>query len=266
MIKPYLDELRQNRPLVHNIVSPVSSRIVASMLMALGVSPIMAEAKEEMADIARHAESVHLNLGMVTSEKEKAMIAAMKAYQDLNKPIVIDPVGYSGSEFRKAVFQHLLEAGTPSVICGNYSEIFAILGLTHASYGVDSLLNDYDESLIDDLLEKAKSIDSIFVLSGKTDLIISKSVCYAVKNGSFMMSQVSGTGCTLSGVIASLLAKSDDKAYLEKTLYATITMGVIGELSAEKKTPMAFAQDMVDRAYSLKDEEIRKRARYEKIR
>ena len=50
-----LEKIRQTNPLIHNITNIVVANYVANGLLALGASPIMADAEEEMADLANLA-------------------------------------------------------------------------------------------------------------------------------------------------------------------------------------------------------------------
>ena len=58
-----LDTLRARRPLIHCISNLVTANDCANVLLAAGASPIMAQAPQEMADIAALAGAVVLNTG-----------------------------------------------------------------------------------------------------------------------------------------------------------------------------------------------------------
>ncbi|WP_345290192.1 hydroxyethylthiazole kinase, partial [Streptomyces gulbargensis] len=71
-----LDRVRQSNPLIHNITNDVVMNFTANGLLALGASPVMALAKEEVADIARMADALVLNMGTLNQEKIESMILA----------------------------------------------------------------------------------------------------------------------------------------------------------------------------------------------
>ena len=48
MLENQIEQIRKNNPLVHNITNAVSIHDVANIELAIGASPIMAEAKEEV--------------------------------------------------------------------------------------------------------------------------------------------------------------------------------------------------------------------------
>ena len=50
-MKQYLETVRKNHPLVHNITNYVTVNDVANMILACGASPIMADEPEEVQEI-----------------------------------------------------------------------------------------------------------------------------------------------------------------------------------------------------------------------
>ena len=48
-----LNRIRSQKPLIHNITNVVVTAFTANGLLALGASPVMAYAKEEVADMAK---------------------------------------------------------------------------------------------------------------------------------------------------------------------------------------------------------------------
>ena len=67
-----LDDIRKKRPLLHCISNTVTANDCANLALALGASPMMAEAPEEAAEIARLADAEVLNLGTPTRAKYEA--------------------------------------------------------------------------------------------------------------------------------------------------------------------------------------------------
>ncbi|WP_036707256.1 hydroxyethylthiazole kinase, partial [Paenibacillus graminis] len=59
----FLTKVRASNPLVHNITNIVVANFSANGLLALGASPFMADAHEEVADIAAMSGAVVLNIG-----------------------------------------------------------------------------------------------------------------------------------------------------------------------------------------------------------
>jgi hydroxyethylthiazole kinase len=73
-----LEEVRKVNPLVHNITNVVVTNFTANGLLALGASPVMAYAAEEVADMAKIASSLVLNIGTLNPQTVDSMIIAGK--------------------------------------------------------------------------------------------------------------------------------------------------------------------------------------------
>ena len=67
-----LAAIRAQHPLLHCISNIVSANDCANLALAIGASPIMAQAPQEMADIAALASAVVLNTGTPDAEKFRA--------------------------------------------------------------------------------------------------------------------------------------------------------------------------------------------------
>ena len=57
------DTLRQRCPVIHCITNSVTINDCANAALAIGASPIMAEAPEEAAEVTAHAQALVLNIG-----------------------------------------------------------------------------------------------------------------------------------------------------------------------------------------------------------
>ena len=60
-----LTKVQNSKPLVHNMTNVVVTNFTANGLYALGASPVMAYAPEEVADMAKIAGAVVLNLSLI---------------------------------------------------------------------------------------------------------------------------------------------------------------------------------------------------------
>ena len=269
MLKPHLVSLREEAPLIHNMVSHVSANDCANFLLALGASPIMAEEKLEMEALSQVAKGLHLNLGTVTTYRFEAMKEAMLAYSRMGLPIVLDPVGIASSPYRLASVQTLLDLAMPRVIRGNYAELMCLAGLATEEKGVDSTLSyERIKSDLNRLLETSALLGTIFVLSGKEDLLIGQGKVVKVSNGHPMMARLTGCGCMQSALLAGLLAVGEDD--FEACLYGVTLMGVLGERAGKRldntKSNLSFKLALFDEAFHAQDEQIIQGARYEEIR
>ncbi|KAG8744467.1 hypothetical protein FRC10_010137 [Ceratobasidium sp. 414] len=126
-----LTALKKHSPLVHQITNHVVVAQSANATLALGASPIMATAPEEMDDLGDVVGALLVNFGTVTSKG--GMLVAGRAANRNKKPVVFDPVGVGATSFRRATANELLNTWQASIIKGNAGEIGAILGTSEAS-------------------------------------------------------------------------------------------------------------------------------------
>lgn len=108
-------------PQITNIVVANQS---ANATLALGASPIMASALEEMYDLSCVPGALLVNMGTVTDNE--SMLAAGQFANDAKKPVVFDPVGVGATEFRRKTAAELLNTWQASVIKGNAAELASL--------------------------------------------------------------------------------------------------------------------------------------------
>ncbi|MCG8684067.1 MAG: hydroxyethylthiazole kinase, partial [Desulfobacterales bacterium] len=65
--------IRQQSPLVHNITNYVVMNNTANALLALGASPVMAHAVEEVEDMVKIASALVINIGTLSPVWIQAM-------------------------------------------------------------------------------------------------------------------------------------------------------------------------------------------------
>ena len=100
MLKQMFDQVREKSPLIHNITNYVTVNDCANMVLACGASPIMADDKEEVAEIQTICAGLNINIGTLNSRTIESMkIAGMRA-NELGHPAVLDPVGVGASTLR----------------------------------------------------------------------------------------------------------------------------------------------------------------------
>ncbi len=88
-----LEDLRARRPLVQNITNYVAMTVSANVLLALGASPAMVHAAEEVEDFIAISDALAVNIGTLSPPWVDAMRLTVKRAIALGKPWVLDPVG-----------------------------------------------------------------------------------------------------------------------------------------------------------------------------
>jgi hydroxyethylthiazole kinase len=249
-----LQLVRNNAPLVHNITNYVVMNNTANALLAIGASPVMAHAIEEVGEMAALASALVINVGTLSQPWIESMALAMTAAQTKGIPIIIDPVGAGATSFRTQTCLRLIEHKSPSVIRGNASEILALAGACAQTKGVDSSATADEATHA--AMQLAQQYACIVSVSGAVDLITDGTQTVWVHNGHPLMPKVTGLGCTATAMIGAFCAIN--KNILLATSHAMIIMGICGELAAQKaEGPGSFQVHLIDRFYTVNNEQIK---------
>ncbi|OED42919.1 hydroxyethylthiazole kinase [Endozoicomonas sp. (ex Bugula neritina AB1)] len=242
-----LNKLRKAQPLIHNITNQVVMNNTANALLAIGASPIMAHAKEEVADMVAIVGSLVINTGTIASDRFESMLLAVKAANQQGKHWILDPVGAGATPYRLECNRQLLEY-KPSVVRGNASEISALFTDTSGGKGVDS--TDSSESTLDFLQRKASEHNLVIAVTGATDYITDGETLVKLENGHPMMAKVTGTGCTATALIGAFLAVCDTP--LEAAISGLACLGLSGErASTHCPGPGSLQLRLLDELYQI---------------
>lgn len=254
-----IDAIRQKAPLVHNITNFVVMNNTANALLALGASPVMAHAPEEVAEMAAMASAVVLNMGTLSECWVEAMLLAGQSALEHNVPIVFDPVGLGATSYRNQTARRIFKQFTPSIIRGNASEIMALAAelldtqQQIKTKGVDS--TTASDNAIETAQRLAQQLGTVIAISGIEDYITDGKTVHILKNGSPMMARVTGMGCTASAITGAFAGINSDM--LEAAAHAMAVMGIAGELATlQSKGPGSLQVNFLDQLYTLTPESI----------
>src|SRR6476660_3763472 len=104
-----LAELRERKPLVHQITNYVVMNETANATLALGALPVMAHAPEEVEEMVALAGALVLNIGTLSTHWVDAMLAAGRVATERGIPIVLDPVGAGATRYRTETAKRILD-------------------------------------------------------------------------------------------------------------------------------------------------------------
>jgi len=252
--------IRATAPLVHNITNYVVMNTTANALLALGASPVMAHAEEEVEEMAGIARSLVLNIGTLSGAWIDAMVKAGRVARAKGRPIVLDPVGAGATRFRTECAHRLLREVAPAIVRGNASEIRALVSGGGGTKGVDSTHSS--EEALDAAQSLAKEQRCVVSVSGSTDLIVSDGAVIRVSNGHPLMPRVTGLGCTATALTGAFAAVNPDP--LAAAAHAMAVMGIAGEIAAEHaRGPGGFQVAFLDALFLLGESDIRTRLKME---
>lgn len=258
MVWQNLLRVRDEAPLVLNITNYVVMNSTANALLAIGASPVMAHAIEEVEDMVALASALVINIGTLSEPWVAAMLKAGRAARARKIPIVLDPVGCGATQYRTRVAQTLLNEVHPTVVRGNASEIRALAGAGGGARGVDSRQTP-DEALEDARL-LSRSAGCVVSVSGAVDLVVKDERVAKIANGHAIMTRVTGMGCTASAVTGALAAVN--ASAFDAASNAMVLMGVAGEMAAERAAgPGSFQMHFLDVLHAIGETDITARAR-----
>ncbi|CAM3962011.1 hydroxyethylthiazole kinase [Mesobacillus zeae] len=259
-----LEKVRSGNPLVHNITNVVAANFSANGLLALGASPVMADAVEEAGEMASIAGALVLNIGTLRSSTVEAMALAAKSASMHGIPVVLDPVGAGATVYRTDTAQTLMEEQKIAILRGNAAEVANVAGRSWGIKGVDSV--ETREDTVGLAVETARKFDTVVVITGKEDVVATAYSAVKIKNGHPIMTKVTGTGCLLSAVIGAFAAVEKD--YAAAAVAAIAFYNVAAERAAERTKnlgPGSFQIEFLNQLALTGTDELNSRARIETV-
>lgn len=217
--------IEEQHPLIHNITNYVAMNFVANSLLAIGASPVMARAQEEVEEISSKSNALALNLGILENASAHSMLLAGEAAFKSRIPIVFDVVGVGATRFRMDTAAKIILQCHPAVIKGNASEIRLLYSHQIGMQGVDSLLKTYEVEEQAQIL--AKKLACIIVITGATDIITDGEKVAYVHEGHPLMGKVTAMGCVATGIIGAFLSVNPNP--FDASVHAMKAMGFAGE-------------------------------------
>ena len=249
-----LARIRAVHPLVHCISNIVTANDCANLALAVGASPMMAQAPEEMDQVAALAGAVVLNTGTPDEAKFAAACRAGAAANRCGTPVVLDPVGVGASAWRLEHIGALLKKVRPAIVRVNYGEAAALLGLEPAENGVDSLAAPQNAAARAAAL--AQRLGAVVLLSGVEDLVTDGTVVLRVQSGNDRMRMVTGAGCMLS-VLCGAFAAAQPDAPLASAAGASLFWKLCAARAGQDAPgPGTLRIRLMDCAAALTDEDL----------
>ena len=253
-----LQAIRDRRPLIHNITNYVVMNSTANSLLALGASPVMAHAIEEVEEMAALSGAVVLNIGTLSTPWIEAMFLAGRTAHKQKIPVILDPVGAGATKLRTETARRLMAEVHPDVIRGNASEILALAEEGTHTPGVDSRHTVDQARAV--AIQLAQTWHTVVAVTGPEDFITDGQRQMRVRNGHALMARITGSGCAASAIIGALCAVEPD-AFVA-TVAGLVIFGVAGEMAAaEVPLPGTFQVALIDALDAIDGPELRRSVR-----
>ena len=253
-----LRELRERKPLVHQITNYVVMNETANATLALGALPVMAHAREEVEEMVALAGALVLNIGTLSPHWVDAMLLAGKAANEHGIPVVLDPVGAGATRYRTETARRLLDEVKVAVLRGNQGEVATLVGVEAEVRGVESIGAGSEPA--DLARTAARNLGLVAAVTGPVDHVSDGDRVLAVANGHELLATVTGTGCMSSAITGCFLAVARDRP-LEAAAEALAAFGVAAEDAAPAaKGPGSFHVGLYDALAGLEPETLDARA------
>jgi hydroxyethylthiazole kinase len=254
-----LRRLRETRPLVHQITNYVVMNETANATLALGALPVMAHAREEVAEMVEIAGALVLNIGTLSTPWIDAMLLAGHVANERGIPVVLDPVGAGATTFRTATAMRILDEVDVTVLRGNAGEVATLVGVDAEVRGVESIGSVSDGGQL--AQGAARSLGLVTSVTGPVDYVSDGEAVIAIANGDPLMATVTGTGCMSSALTGCFLAVNPDAPF-SAAAEALVAFGVAGEDAARgAKGPGSFHVALYDALAALDPDQLDARAR-----
>ena len=249
-----LTTLRARHPLVHNITNYVVMNSTANALLALGASPIMAHAIEEVEELAELSGALVINIGTLSKPWIEAMFKAGLHAKAKGIPVVLDPVGAGASRLRTQTARELVQQVRPTILRGNASEILALGADGGGARGVDAQHTVSQARQTAVALAQAHGMT--VAVTGVEDYVTDGRREARIRNGHALMARVTGTGCAATAVTGAFAAVEPDA--FQAAVAALVVFGLAGEWAASHaKHPGSYGIALLDGLDAVTPESVR---------
>jgi hydroxyethylthiazole kinase len=253
-----LARVRERCPLIHHITNVVTPNDVAGVTLALGASPVMAHAPEDVEEVVASSGALALNLGTLTASIVEVMLRAGRRANAAGVPVVLDPVGAGATAFRTAQARRLFGELRIACVRGNAGEIAALAGQAGGVRGVDAAGQVRDLDRLAQAL--AARTGAVVAATGPVDLVTDGDRLLRIENGHPLLARITGSGCMATAAVAAFAA-------VEPDALAAATAGLVCfEVAAEQaaaaaRGPGTFRVALLDAVAALDGRTVLERAR-----
>lgn len=258
-----LRELRERKPLVHQITNYVVMNETANATLALGGLPVMAHAVEEVEEMVALASALVLNIGTLSERWIEAMLLAGGGASARGIPVVLDPVGAGATAYRTDTARRILDDVHVTVLRGNAGEVATLVGADAEVRGVESMSTGLEPPALAG--QAARALGVVVSVTGPIDNVSDGERTFAVANGHPLLATVTGTGCISSALTGCFLAAKPEEP-LEAAAEALAALGVAAEeAAAGAGGPGTFHARLYDALAALDPDTLDGRARISEL-
>ncbi len=241
-----LKKIKEQKPYVLTITNYFPMGYVASGIRSIGGFPLMCNAEQEVEELLGISKSVVINLGKLDNKFIKLSNHICKIANDINVPIILDPVGAGASRYRTDTATNMIKNHRISIIRGYPNEIASLL--------TGELVIQDNNHIIEQnvIIENAKSLSKrhnvAVVVSGKRHIVIDSDQMNQFNFDSDPVQKVAGVGNLLSAIISVFSAVEKDRFIAAKNavhFYAEC----VGTTSTSAPGPASLIVGIIDKLY-----------------
>lgn len=268
MQKLYAKKFEERYPLVCFLTNYATVLDLVDMCIHSGGSPVLTDEISEAHEMVEYSgsQAVVMNLGTINREYLDIMTETGLTANRVKVPVILDPAAVTASSFRRYAIEHLLRTVKVSILKGNLGEIKFILGYNTKNKGIDSFEDEADGERY--CLELAKKLDTVVVMTGKTDIITDGTRVAKIANGNPRLKKICGAGSSVAAIMATYSGLTED--YFLSAALGTAVMGVAAEVAEERMTEKdgirTFKAYVHDAVSLLTTEELMERVIVESVR
>jgi hydroxyethylthiazole kinase len=253
-----LRDVRDCKPLIHQITNYVVMNETANATLAIGALPVMAHAVEEVEEMASVAGALVLNIGTLSRHWIDAMLLAGKAANAAGVPVVLDPVGVGATTLRTDTAKRILDEVDIAILRGNAAEVAALAGLVAEIRGVEAVEAEGGGAAI--ARAAANDLGVVASVTGPVDHVSDGARTLAATNGDPLLATITGSGC-MSSTLTGCFAAVRPDALTDAAAFALAAFGVAGEDAARgAEGPGTFHARLYDALYALTPDQLDRRA------
>lgn len=259
-IRQAVKAVKRDNPMAGSITNNVTIDFVANAQLAVGGAAAMVYLPDEAEALVAGGNAVYANVGTLVPVLGESIPALARAAHEAGKTLVLDPVALGIGALRTQIVAELKQY-KPAVIRGNASEVIAVAnlwGLAGASdevshvRGVDS--TDAVDAAVDAAVAIARFTGGAVAVSGETDMVTDGADIAYSHGGSPLMACVTGSGCSLGGVMAVYATKTDP---FTAALAGAQVYNLAGARAAERAdVPGSFKVAFIDELYRATPDDI----------
>ncbi|MEW6547252.1 MAG: hydroxyethylthiazole kinase [Bacillota bacterium] len=253
-----LERIRSRKPLVHHITNLVVMNDTANVTLHVGALPVMAHAREEVADMVALAGALVLNPGTLEPDWVEAMVLAGRRANERGIPVVLDPVGAGATPYRTETNLRLLSEIRVSIVRGNSGEVGSLSGAGGVVRGVESVEGVRDPIAV--AQNSGRRWGAVVAITGKRDIVADGERVLGVDNGHQWLTTLTGTGCMSTTMVAAFAAVEPD--HLIASAAGLACFGLAAEMAApHARGPASFKAALFDALYNMTPEQLENGAR-----